>query len=460
MVLVVASFFVGAVLWGVWRVGQWLLQRERAWGDALGAVMAATVLRRDREQTLGVILECSIEALGGLGGTLHLVRPAAPGYVLAHAVNVVQLDWLAALSADDLLLCRSLAAAGPVLLPMAEVAVRWRALASGRDHVLVGMGLGRQALLVLAWPEAHQAERQLPALQAIQRYGEQVLAEFAEIDARAADIQALSASLDHQERLTRTAAHDLANKLAAAQSLLELAGSSGRLQGEEGELVQQAQEQLSLSQPLVDELSDPGRVIETEPLVVEELARLAAAMLARRRRERDVAFTLEIAADVPAVWGERLAVLRVLDNLLCNALKHNRQQPDLRIWLRIRTEGARVVFEVGDTGAGIPAEQLGQLFEFGFRADGTGKVKGHGLGLWSSRRLIEALGGRIWAESTPGNETHFCFALPAVVEESSPEGSKAKSHLRAADYKMTSAEEVPAQKGPQFPMQTQRYGFE
>ncbi|MCC6191691.1 MAG: HAMP domain-containing histidine kinase [Anaerolineales bacterium] len=433
MVLVVAGLFVGAVLWGVWRASQWLLQRERAWGDALGAVMAATVMRRDREQTLGVILECSLEALGGLGGTLHLVRPGAPCYLLAHAVNVVQLDWLAALPADDLLLCRSLAATGPALLPVAEVAVRWRALASGRDHVLVGMCLGRQALLVLAWPEAHEAERQLPALQTIQRYGEQVLTEFAEIDARAADIQALSASLDHQERLTRTAAHDLANKLAAAQSLLDLAGSSGCLQGEEGELVQQAQEQLSLSQPLVDELSEPGREIETEPLEVEELARLAAAMLARRRRERSVAFSLEVAPGLPAVWGERLAVLRVLDNLLSNALKHNRQQLDLRIWLRVWAESERVVFEVGDNGVGIPGEQMKQLFEFGFRADGTGRVKGHGLGLWSSRRLIEALGGWVWAESTPGVATRFCFALAAVTVQPDVDvnASRAGSVVRA-----------------------------
>jgi two-component system capsular synthesis sensor histidine kinase RcsC len=60
---------------------------------------------------------------------------------------------------------------------------------------------------------------------------------------------------------------------------------------------------------------------------------------------------------------------------------------------------------------------MDQLFEFGFRADGTGKVKGHGLGLWSSQRLIEALGGHIWAESTPGVTTRFCFALAAVTAQ-------------------------------------------
>ena len=62
--MVAAGVFVCAVLWGVWRVGLWLLQRERTWTDPVGVVMAATVTRRDFEQTLSVILERSVEAFG------------------------------------------------------------------------------------------------------------------------------------------------------------------------------------------------------------------------------------------------------------------------------------------------------------------------------------------------------------------------------------------------------------
>ena len=117
------------------RSGRTAIDEAAAW-DA--------VLRRDREQTLGLILERSLDALGGLGGTLHLIRPPAPDYVMAQAVNVVQLDWLAVLPADDLLLCRALAAKGPVLLPITEVAARWRALVPGNGHALVGVALGRR----------------------------------------------------------------------------------------------------------------------------------------------------------------------------------------------------------------------------------------------------------------------------------------------------------------------------
>jgi signal transduction histidine kinase len=381
-------------------------------------VMAATITRRDREQTMSVILERSVEALGAARGTLHLLQPEASDYRLAHAVNVQYLDQLVTLPADDLVLQRSRSSVLPVIFEADQAGSRWSALGNGQVHVIVGVGLGHQALLGLTWPSALQAERQLPALQGIQRYSQQVLAEFADLDARAADIQALSESLDHHERLTRTAAHDLSNKLAAAQALLDVACDGADFGGEAAELVRQAQEQMSLSQPLVDELSDPGHEIEREPLQVEELARLAVAMLARRRRGQDVVFTLEVAPNLPAFWGQRLAVLRVLDNLLSNALKHNLTCPQLRVWLRVWAENNQVVFEVGDNGVGIADESLLQLFEFGYHVDSTGKARGHGLGLWSSRRLIQALGGLIWAESLPGHATRFCFALASVPERS------------------------------------------
>ncbi|MCC7362681.1 MAG: sensor histidine kinase [Anaerolineales bacterium] len=378
--------------------------------------MAATVTRRDREQTMSVILERSVEALGALSGTLHLFQPETSDYRLAHAVNVQYLDRLVTLPADDPVLQKTLSSVMPVIFEGDQVGLRWQALGVGPDHVIVGVGLGHQALLGLTWPNAKQAEHQLTALQGIQRYSLQVLAEFADLDARAADIQALSESLDHHERLTRTAAHDLSNKLAAAQALLDVACDSADFGGEAAELVKQAQEQVSLSQPLVDELSDPGHEIEREPLQVEELARLAAAMLARRRRGQDVVFTLEVAPNLPAFWGQRLAVLRVLDNLLSNALKHNMTRPELRVWLRVWAENNQVVFEVGDNGVGVANDSLLQLFEFGYRVDSTGKARGRGLGLWSSRRLVQALGGQIWAASLAGQATRFCFALASVSE--------------------------------------------
>jgi signal transduction histidine kinase len=422
--VLVGSLFAGGVLWGVWRVGQWLLQRERTWSDALGAVMAATVLRRDRVQTLSTILERSIEVLGATSGALHLVRTDAKGYVLAHAVNVERLDQLTDVSDDDALALQVRSSREPVYWDAIPACSPWAALTGNRAGAVVALGLSRDGMFVLAWSASQIAERQLPALQAIQRYADQVLAEFGELEARAADIQALGETLREHEMLNRTAAHDLANKLTAVHSLLELAADSEQQAGEASDLVRQALEQVRLTLPLVEEFSNPLREIVVEPLQVEELVRLAAAMLERRKRDRTLDFTLAVEPGLPAVWGERAAVLRVLDNLLSNALKHNAQRPGLRVCLRVWAEGDEMVFEVGDNGAGIAEDRRSHLFEFGFHADSTGKAKGHGLGLWSSRRLVEALGGQIWAESEAGLGTRFCFSLPAVADRTIHEDLK------------------------------------
>lgn len=423
-IVLVAGLFAACVLWGVWRAGQWLLKRERSWNDAVSEVMAATVQRPDRDQSLGIILERSVQALGAYSGTLHLAYEEGAGHKLAHAVNVEQLDWLVDLPANDALTRLLGSSSKPVLFTGIQLAARWQALGVGSDGGVVVARFGKHALMVLAWTSAGAAERQLQAVHAIQRYAEQVLGEYAELEARAADIQALSTSLNHFERMTRTAAHDLSNKLTAAHALLDLAAASDELGGETADLVKQAMEQLSLSQPLVEEVGNPNRRMELERLPVEELTQLAAAMLARRRRVRAVIFTLDVEPALPAVWGERLAVLRILDNLISNSVSHNAQRSDIHIWLHVCAEGERVLFEVGDNGIGISNEAMSKLFEFGFTTDSTGKVKGHGLGLWSSRRLVEAMGGEIWATSDPGLETRFYFSLPAVADRPELSGSE------------------------------------
>ena len=414
--VLVSSLFAGGVLWSVWRVGQWLLQRERTWSDSLGAVMAATVLRRDRVQTLSTILERSIQELGAVSGTLHLARTEAPAFVLAHAVNLERLDRLVTLPAEDGLASQVRSSREPVYSDAIPAGSPWAALTDDRAGAIVGFRLRREAIFVLAWAKPQTAARQFPAVQAIQRYAEQVLAEFGELEARAADIQELSKTLQEYETLNRTVAHDLTNKLAATHSLLGLAAENDGLPGEAADLIQQAQEQLALTEPLVEEFSNPNREIAAEPLRVEELVQISMAMVARRKRDRTLDFTLEVEPGIPEVWGERLAVLRVLDNLLSNALKHNARRVDLHVWLRVWAEWDCVTFEVGDNGVGIAEDAKPNLFQFGFRCDSTGTVKGYGLGLWSSRRLAEAMGGRIWAESEQGLGTRFFFRLLAVAD--------------------------------------------
>ena len=84
----------------------------------------------------------------------------------------------------------------------------------------------------------------------------------------------------------------------------------------------------------------------------------------------------------------------------------------LRVWMRVRRDGAAVQFEIGDDGNGFDRAVREALFEFGVTSDSTGRARAHGMGLWSCQRIIHAHGGRIWAESEPGQGARFTLWWP------------------------------------------------
>jgi signal transduction histidine kinase len=108
-------------------------------------------------------------------------------------------------------------------------------------------------------------------------------------------------------------------------------------------------------------------------------------------------------------------VHQVLANLLSNAIKFTK--PGGRISIRVESLGHEVHCSVTDTGAGIPSHQLNAVFERFWQA-GSGDRRGLGLGLYISKCIVEAHGGRIWAESQPGVGSTFTFTLQGAPTES------------------------------------------
>jgi len=141
---------------------------------------------------------------------------------------------------------------------------------------------------------------------------------------------------------------------------------------------------------------------------------MASGLMALHRADLPVAFEVEVAPTLPDVLGDRVELVRVLDNLLTNAVRHNIDAPALRVWLRVCRVMDGVQFEVGDDGAGFSPEALSQAFTFGLSTDSTGRVRGSGMGLWSCQRIVAAHGGRIWIESEAGHGTRVCFRLPVM----------------------------------------------
>lgn len=110
------------------------------------------------------------------------------------------------------------------------------------------------------------------------------------------------------------------------------------------------------------------------------------------------------------VWDqERLE--QVLNNLISNAIKYS--EPHTTVTVMARKERSELVVSVQDQGMGIPPEEQGQLFERFYRGSVDGKtVKGLGLGLYVTRRIVEAHGGTIGVRSVPGEGSTFHFTLP------------------------------------------------
>src|SRR5690606_39910793 len=117
----------------------------------------------------------------------------------------------------------------------------------------------------------------------------------------------------------------------------------------------------------------------------------------------------------PPVLADRERVLQVFSNLIGNALKFTGEAG--RVMVEATAQGAEVRFAVADTGVGIEPDALPHIFDRFWKAKREGgDGPGIGLGLAICKGIVEAHGGRIWAESEPGNGTTVHFTLPTSRE--------------------------------------------
>ena len=116
----------------------------------------------------------------------------------------------------------------------------------------------------------------------------------------------------------------------------------------------------------------------------------------------------------PALWCDRDRLLQVLGNLLANAVTSSGEGDVVTV--AIAVEGGEACFSVADTGPGIAAEDLPRVFDPYWSSRPASK-KGTGLGLYITRGIVEAHGGRLWVESRPGEGARFSFTVPLASGE-------------------------------------------
>lgn len=143
------------------------------------------------------------------------------------------------------------------------------------------------------------------------------------------------------------------------------------------------------------------------PLISRVLSEIEVA-----RADRAVTLEEQVPGDLPPLYADPERVHQVLFNLLDNALRFT--PPGGRVTVTASARDGSVDIAVADTGPGIAPEHLPRLFERFYRID-TARSRdegGTGIGLAIARSVVEAHGGRIWAESEPGKGAVFTFELP------------------------------------------------
>jgi len=168
-------------------------------------------------------------------------------------------------------------------------------------------------------------------------------------------------------------------------------------------------------------LGEGALEIGSEPVLLQRF--LPPVVRSEEGRWPSATFELALPQDLPAIAGDATYVEQVVRNLLANAVKYS--GPGSHVTIEARVERDEVAVRVLDHGPGFPEADARRLFDLYFRASSTAqKVSGSGIGLFVCSRLIEAMGGRMWAANRPTGGAEFGFALSVADEDSdeSPDG--------------------------------------
>jgi two-component system phosphate regulon sensor histidine kinase PhoR len=214
--------------------------------------------------------------------------------------------------------------------------------------------------------------------------------------------------------------HELRTPLASLKALTETLQESAlddppaarrflsRMETEVDSLSLMVQELLELSR------IESGKVpLQLEPVGPTGLLTAAVGRLGLQAERAGLQISIQSMEDLPSVLADPRRIEQVVTNLLHNAIKFT--PPGGRIELAAEQAGDMIQFSVRDTGAGISTESLPRIFERFYKADQSRTGGGTGLGLAITRHLVEAHGGRVWAESVEGQGATFYFTLPVAT---------------------------------------------
>lgn len=223
---------------------------------------------------------------------------------------------------------------------------------------------------------------------------------------------------DFYNDLISIVAHDLKTPISAVKGFIELVQQAGPLNEQQTHFSERALSSLQRMENLVVDLLEYTRLnaesqfdlmeFDLRTVILESLE-----MLEEVATRRQITIKPEISTDPIVVLADMRLLTQVINNLISNAIKYNRDGGLVTVKINRNPDGVRV--DVEDTGVGIPQDDLQRVFDRFYRVKGNsggGRIEGSGLGLAIASTIIEKHKGRIWVESAEGKGSTFSFVLP------------------------------------------------
>ena len=228
--------------------------------------------------------------------------------------------------------------------------------------------------------------------------------------------EGLESAEQQRRRLVADVAHELRTPLSNIRGYLE-AVQDGLLQADKTTIDTIYQQVLHLTHLVEDlrllALAEAGALsMDLSPDSLEDVLRKAVEAIRPRAEAGGLTLSIQFSSELPLVPLDRTRIAQLMGNLLENAISHTPQGGSVTVSAERIGDVARVT--VADTGEGISADDLSQVFERFYRVDPSRArtTGGAGLGLTIVKQLVEAHGGVIRAESTQGKGSRFIFDLP------------------------------------------------
>ena len=223
-----------------------------------------------------------------------------------------------------------------------------------------------------------------------------------------------------RDEVLSVVSHDLRNPISAiamcARALDEAPPSD---EAARKELLVTIRESTQWINRLIQDLLDVA-VIESGKLSLQVREQEPAPLVLQARHmfeveaaDHDIRLDAKIATNLPLLSADGARIVQALGNLLRNAIKFTPNGGNITVGVDARD--ARVQFWVSDSGPGIPVENQARLFDRYWQSSNGARVRGTGLGLSIAKGIVDAHGGEIWVQSTPGEGSTFTFAIPAAT---------------------------------------------